>query len=106
MIGNSVFKTEPAKPAVSKMQLYLLAQSSLTADAVAVAYNQHPDHQLGVNRGAAEVTVKRRECCAQIIQHPRHNRIDPAQEMVGWNHLFEIEKVEKLALINCLPPHH
>ena len=60
MIRNSVFEIEAAKPAVSKMQFHLLTQSSLTADAVAVAYDQHPDHQLRVNRGAADVTVKRR----------------------------------------------
>ena len=58
MIRNSVFEIETEKPAVSKMHLHLLTQSSLTADTIAVANDQHSDHQLGVNRRAADVTVK------------------------------------------------
>src|SRR6266516_3507172 len=38
----------------------------------------------------------------QIGTGRRHDRIDAAQEMVRWNALFEIKKVEQLAL---LPTH-
>jgi hypothetical protein len=47
--------------------------------------NQHPDHQLGVNRRSADVAVERRELLAQVRQTPRYNRIDPAQQMAHWN---------------------
>jgi len=36
----------------------------------------------------------------------RHHRIDAAQEMVRRNATFEVEKIEKLALIDLLPTHH
>jgi hypothetical protein len=42
----------------------------------------------------------------QTSQHLRYNWVDPAQEMPGWNPLFEVEKIEKLALINRLLTHH
>jgi hypothetical protein len=43
------------------MQLYLLAQLPLKADAIAVAHRQHPDHELGIDRRSANVAVERRE---------------------------------------------
>jgi hypothetical protein len=35
----------------------LLAQPSLRANAEAVADDEHPDHQLGINRGPPDVAV-------------------------------------------------
>jgi hypothetical protein len=64
VIRHFVIKTEAAKPAISKMQLDFLAQPSLKADTVAVAHDQHPDHQLGVNRRPANVAVKGRQLLA------------------------------------------
>ena len=49
MIWNKVFETEPAKPAVSKMQLDLLTQLPFRADAVAIPNNQHPDQEFRIN---------------------------------------------------------
>ena len=49
MVGDLVIEIEPAEPAVGKMQFDLLAQPPLKSDAVAVAHNEHPDHELGVN---------------------------------------------------------
>jgi hypothetical protein len=43
VIRNRVFKTQPTKPAVSKMKLNFLTQLPFGADAVAIANNQHPD---------------------------------------------------------------
>src|SRR5262245_54460086 len=40
--------------------------------------------------------------------HPRQiqNRIDPANQMIGRNHVIEMELIEQLALIALQPPHH
>jgi hypothetical protein len=81
------------------MQLDLLAQPSLKADTVAVAHDQHPDHQLGVNRRPANVAVERRQLLMQVSHDPHHFWIDPAQQMACRNTLFEIEEVKQLALI-------
>jgi hypothetical protein len=39
-------------------------------------------------------------------QYLRYGRIDPAQKMAIRNSIFQVEKIEQLALIDCLPPHH
>jgi hypothetical protein len=44
-------ETEPAKPATGQVEVNLLAQASLRADPEAVADEQHPDHQLGIDQG-------------------------------------------------------
>src|SRR6266849_8473239 len=106
MVRYRVVQIEAAKPAVSEMQLDLLAQSPLEADAVAVAHDQHPNHQLRVDRGPTNVAIERRQLLAHAREQPRHDRIDPAQEMTRRNTPLEVEQVEQLALIARLLPHH
>src|SRR5205085_1995046 len=91
---------------ISQMQLDLLAQPSLKTDTVAVAHDQHPDHELRVNRRPANVAVKGRQFLMQISHDPRYFGIDPAQQMACWNAPFEIEQVKQLTLLAALPPHH
>jgi len=88
------------------MKFDLLAQPPLEADAIAVADDEHSDHQLRVDRGSADVAVERRQLLAKVSQHPRHDWIDAAQEMIRGNVFFEVEKIEQLALINRLTTHH
>src|SRR6266511_2849708 len=88
------------------MQLHLLAQLPLKANAIAVAHNQHPDHKLGIDRRSANVAVEGRELLTQISQNPRHGRIDLMQQMACRNALFQVEQIEQLALIAPLPAHH
>src|SRR6266536_1499377 len=106
VIWHFVVEIEAAKPAVGEMQLNLLAEPPLKANAVAVAHNQHPDHELGIDRGPANVAVERRELLSQVSQNPRHDRIDPAQQIARRNTLFEVKQIEQLALIARLPAHH
>src|SRR6266508_4147384 len=61
VIGDVVVEIEPAEPPVGKVQFNLLAQPSFKADAVAVTDNQHPDHQLRIDRGTANVAIKWRQ---------------------------------------------
>jgi len=96
MIRNLVFEFETAEPAMMKFDL--LAQPPLEADAIAVADDEHSDHQLRVDRGSADVAVERRQLLAKVSQHPRHDWIDAAQEMILGNVFFEVEKIEQLAL--------
>src|SRR4051812_49363695 len=88
------------------MQFDFLAQSPLKADAIAVAHDQHPDHKLWINRRPADLAVEGCQLLTKSSQQPRHHRIDPAQQMTSRNALFEVEQVEKLALIARLPTHH
>src|SRR5262245_35482224 len=60
-------------------------QLSFKADAVAVTHNQHPDHQLRVDRGPPDFAIEWRQLLAHNSRYSRHDRIDAAQEMARWN---------------------
>jgi len=51
MVRNVALQAEPAEPPIGEVQVNLLAQPALRADAEAVAHDQHPDHQLRVDQG-------------------------------------------------------
>ncbi|MCP2082227.1 UNVERIFIED_ORG: hypothetical protein J2W74_003413 [Methylorubrum zatmanii] len=48
MVQHPAVEPEPAEPAVGNIEMDLLAQAPLGANAEAVADEQHADHQLGV----------------------------------------------------------
>src|SRR5262249_58819843 len=106
VIGNPVVEVEPTEPAIGKMQLDFLAELALRADTVAVGDDQHPDHQLGINGGSAHLAVEGFKLVTKMGQYLRYGRIDPAQKMAIRNSTFQVQKIEQLALIDCLPPHH
>ena len=60
VIRYPVFQPKPAEPAIGQIQLDLLAEPPFRTDRIAVAHQQHPDHQLGADRGAAGVAVEGR----------------------------------------------
>ncbi len=101
-----VVEVEPAEPAERQPILDLLAQPPLRADAVAVADDEHADEQLGIDRRPAGVAVVVSELLAQIGERGRREHVDPAQQMIGWNTIFEMKLVEEPGLIRRLPPHH
>jgi len=49
VMRDLVIEIERTKPAVRQVKLHLLAQLPLRADAIAVADDEHPDHQLGID---------------------------------------------------------
>src|SRR5262249_50019207 len=65
---------------------------------------QHPDHQFWVDRGASAFAVERRKLLVDPakIEHC----IDPSHQMIGWNHIIEMEFVEQLPLTPAQPTHH
>src|SRR5262245_30071021 len=106
VIGHLVVEIQAAEPPISEVKLDFLAQLALEADAVAVADDQHPQHELGIDGRPADLAVEGPQLLAKVGQHPRHDRVDAAQEMARRNALFQVEQVEQLALIARLPPHH
>src|ERR1700680_1177869 len=75
-------------------------------NAIAVTDQEHPDHQLGIDRGPPDVAVKRLQLLVQIGQNGSRENIDPSQQVVRRNHLVEAKLVKQLPLISVLPPHH
>src|SRR5476649_2332576 len=59
-------EAEPTEPAVSEVQVNLLAQSPFGTNAVAVANQQHPDEQFGINRRPASRAVKWRQVAPNV----------------------------------------
>jgi hypothetical protein len=94
VIGDLVVEVEPAKPSVGQVQFDFLTQPPLKANAEAVTHDQHPDHQLWINRRPANLAVERYKLLPKLGQDPRHHRINPAQQMTRRNTPFEVEKVK------------
>lgn len=74
------------------------------ADAEAVADEQHTDHQLKINRGAARGGVERGQLLAQAGEIDE--AVDGAQEMVGGTVGVERERLEQSTLLDLLMSHH
>ena len=66
MIRDLALQTQAAEPPVSQIKVHLLAQASLRSDAVAVAHDQHTDHDFRINRRSARVAVMGGEVLAEI----------------------------------------
>ena len=85
--GTASVEAEPAEPAIGQVEMNLLAQPPLRADAEAVADDQHPDHQLGIDRGPAGRAVERGQMRADV---PKIDEaVDPPQQMVGRHMILE-----------------
>src|SRR2546430_8598368 len=106
MVRNLIVEIELAEPAIGKVQCTLRAQPPFMTNAIAVTNQEHPDHQLGIDRGSADVAVKRLQLFVQIAQNRCREHIDPSQQVVGRDHLVEAKLVKELPLISVLPPHH
>jgi len=58
MVWNRVSEIKLAKPPIGQIDMNLLTEPSLRANALALAQQQHPDHQLRVNRRTAMRAVR------------------------------------------------
>ena len=72
----------------------LLAQPPLGADAEAVAHDQHPDHQFGIDRGPAHRAVEGPQLCADAPQI--NEPVDAAEQVIRWHMILEAEIIEQL----------
>ena len=67
VIGNFAIQSEPAEPAIGQIEMNLLAKPPFGPDAHAVADDQHPDHQFRIDRGPANLAVKRLQSLPEIL---------------------------------------
>ena len=75
VVRHPVLETEATEPSVGQVHLDLLAQPTLRADRIAVADQEHPDHQLRIDRRAPRMAVVGRKRSAKRTQI--ENPIDP-----------------------------
>src|ERR1700733_3800802 len=66
MIGDVAVESEPAEPPVRQIEVDLFAEAPFRADTEAVADDQYPDHQLGINRWSSQRAVEWRQVAAQL----------------------------------------
>ncbi len=104
MVGNLPLQPEPTEPAIGQIQMHLLAEAALRADAEAVADNQHPDHQLRIDRRTPHGAVERRELPPHLRQIDE--AVDRPQEMIGRHMRIEREVVKKRTLFDLPRSHH
>ncbi|EIN03194.1 hypothetical protein WQE_00110 [Paraburkholderia hospita] len=104
MIGDCVFQAKATEPAVSKVEMYLFAQTSFGANAEAVAHNQHADHELRIDRRPTGVAVVRCEVLAKSIEV--EVAINTAQQVRTRNMVIKVKGVEEFVLTTTLLTHH
>jgi hypothetical protein len=59
MVWHRAVQAQSAKPPVRQIEMDLVAQPTLGADPQAIADDQHPDHQLRVDRGPPGLAIVR-----------------------------------------------
>jgi hypothetical protein len=104
MVRHCGFEAKPAEPPVGEVEADLVAQSPLGTDRVAIADQQHSEHQLRIYRRAPDLAVERLELLTDHVEVEQ--RIQLTQQMVRRNLVLEPEIVEQPLLTRFQPTHH
>ncbi len=100
MIGHRAVEAQSTKPAVRQVEVNLLAQPPLRADAEAVADDQHPDQQLRIDRRPPHLAVERRQLPPQPVEFDKPiNR----PQQVCFRHMPFQRKLVKQRVLLDLP---
>src|SRR5689334_5711463 len=82
----------------------LIAQPPLRSDAKAVTDQEHPDHQLWIDRRSTDTAVERRQVLPDLIKVDKP--INRSEQVVAGNMLLEREFVEQRSLFDLPMSHH
>ena len=104
MLRYRVLDPQPTKPAIRQVQMHFFAKAALRTDPKTITNYQHADHQLRIDRWSAGMAIKRGEISAQIRQVEK--LINAAKQMIGWNVVVKVERVEQTVLIAAVVSHH
>src|SRR5205814_2202000 len=104
MIGHFAVETQSTKPAIRQVEVHLLAQSPLRANAKAVADDQHANQQLRVDRWPTHLAVERRQFLPQPVEFDE--AIDRPQQVLLRHMPFERKLVKQSLLLDSPFPHH
>src|ERR1700743_1392134 len=104
MVRDGVFDAEFAEPAIGEVHLYLTTDQPFRADRKDIPHDQHPDHQLRINRRAAHARIMR--CKFTAKPGKIESGIDLPHQMIFWNRLVEMKLVEQLTLVTLQTAHH
>jgi hypothetical protein len=87
VIRQLALQAQAAEPAIGQVQKHFLAEPALRANAEAIADEQHPDHQLRVDRRTSDLAVEGPQVSAHAGQVDEP--IDRTQQVIGRNVPFE-----------------
>src|SRR5580698_2054209 len=104
MVRHAAVEPKPTKPAIRQIEVDLFAQPPLGADAEAIAYDQHPDHQFGIDRWPSHRAVKRGQLPPQLAEFDEP--VDRPQKMIGRNVPLKRELIEQRSLFDLPRSHH
>ena len=104
VIRHHPIQTEPTEPPVGQIEVNLIAQTPLRSNAEAVTDQQHPDHQLGINRRPADAAVEWRQVPPDLLKVDEP--VDRPQQMVGGDMPFKRELIEQRSLFDLPMSHH
>jgi hypothetical protein len=82
----------------------LIAQAPLRPNAEAVTDQQHPDHQVRIDRRLADAAVEGSKVPPDLFKVDKS--IDRSQQVVGGDMSFERELIEQRSLFDLPMPHH
>src|SRR5262249_48483365 len=68
MIRDSILDTELAEPSIGEVHLHFAAKQPLRADREDIPHDQHPDHQLRIDRWATHGRIMRSKFAAKPRQ--------------------------------------
>src|ERR1700733_7677141 len=100
MIWNIPIEPQSTKPPIGQIEMALLAQPTLRTNAQAVADDEHPDHQLGIDRGPPHVAIVGPQ------MRPNLGQVDLAQQMIVRDMPLKVEAVEQRLLHHPPFAHH
>ena len=103
MVRDLAIQTEPTKPAVREIKMNFFAQAALRPYAHAIADDQHADHQLRIDRGAAGAAVQRFQRLTDAIEVAMP--IDASQDVIGRDMIVEPTSLARPSLPRPLPNH-
>jgi hypothetical protein len=102
-VRHPALQPQTAKPAVSQVEVDLLTETRLRAEAVEIPHQQHADHQLGVDGRATDRTIERGEPGPEGVDVEK--AVYSPEQVVGRNVVLKTELVEEL-LLRRQPTHH
>jgi hypothetical protein len=101
VVRHPAVEPEVTKPAIGQIEMDLLAQPPFGPDAHAVANNQHPHHQFGINRGPADAAVERLQLRAYLLEIEKP--VDASEQVIIGDVVIEAEIVNSCAGAVCIP---
>src|ERR1700743_990236 len=104
MIRDSVLDTELAEPPIGEVHLHFTAEQPLRADREDIPHDQHPDHQLWIDRWATHGRIMRSKFAAKPRQI--QSGVDLPHQMVFGNRVAEMKLVKQLTLVTLQTAHH